>query len=480
MKAFMDENFLLPCKAAETLYHEYAKDMPIYDYHSHLPVGQVLEDRQFENLTQIWLYGDHYKWRAMRACGVSEEFVSGIPYAAGDFERFQAWANVLPQTIGNPVYHWSHLELKRYFGIDKLVSPETAREIYDRCAELLAKPEFSVRSIIGRSNVALVCTTDDPADDLMQHRALAEEDWDVSLYPAWRPDKALAADNAEALGAWIARLEAVSGKSVETYDDLLSVLWERHQYFDKCGCKLSDYGIERPYAAPYTQAAVAAAFAKARRGASLAGEELEQYRSSILYELLKMDAEQNWTQQLHFGAKRNNSRQAFGVRGPDTGYDCIGQFPILDGMVSLFDRLESEGKLARTIIYSLNPNDNDVIASVLGSFMDGRTPGKMQFGTAWWYNDHKDGMMRQLSALSSIGLISRFVGMLTDSRSFLSYPRHEYFRRLLCAKLGAEMEAGELQNDFAHIGGVVRDICFNNAVKYFKMPLRGSFASLKQ
>lgn len=474
MKAFMDENFLLPNKAAETLYHEYAKDMPIYDYHSHLPIGQVLEDKRFENITQLWLYGDHYKWRAMRACGVSEELVSGIPSAAGDFERFQAWAEVLPQAVCNPVYHWSHLELKRYFGIDKLISPKTAREIYDVCAEKLAKPEYSVRSIIDRSNVSLICTTDDPADDLKEHIALAKDNWDVAVYPAWRPDKALAANDAEAFNGWVSRLEAASGQNIRNYDEFLSVLWSRHQFFNDCGCRLSDYGIERPYAAPYRQAQVGAAFEKARGGVSLVGEELEQYRSSVLYELLKMDAEQDWTQQLHFAAKRNNSSKSFALRGPDTGYDCIGQFPILDAMIALFDRLESEGKLTRTIIYSLNPNDNDIIASVLGSYMDGKTPGKMQLGTAWWHNDHKEGMMRQLNALASIGLISRFVGMLTDSRSFLSYPRHEYFRRLLCAKLGAEMEAGELPGDFAHIGGIVSDICFNNAARYFQMPLRKS------
>lgn len=472
MKRFMDENFLLPNKAAETLYHEYAKEMPIYDYHSHLPIDQVLGDKQFENITQIWLYGDHYKWRAMRACGVSEELVSGIPCAAGDFERFQAWAGVLPQTVGNPIYHWSHLELRRYFGIDTLISSETAREIYDSCSAQLAKPEFSVRSIIDRSNVSLVCTTDDPTDDLKQHIALAKEGWNVSVYPAWRPDKALAANDAAELNAWIAKLETACGKNIATYDDFLGALWLRHQFFNECGCRLSDYGIERPYAATYTQAQVDAAFKKVLSGVSLTGDELEQYRSSLLYEFLKMDAEQDWTQQLHFSAKRNNSAKSFKLRGPDTGYDCIGQFPLVDGLISIFDRLESESRLARTIIYSLNPNDNDIIASVIGSYMDGITPGKMQFGTAWWHNDHKDGMMRQFSALSSIGLISRFVGMLTDSRSFLSYPRHEYFRRLLCAKFGAEMEAGELPGDFAHIGGIVRDICFNNAVKYFGMSLR--------
>lgn len=472
MKRFMDENFLLPNKAAETLYHEYAVDMPIYDYHSHLPIDQVAADARFENLTQIWLYGDHYKWRAMRAYGISEEFVSGVPCAASDFERFQAWAEVLPYAAGNPVYHWSHLELKRYFGVDMLVSPQTAREIYDSCATQLAQPEFSVRSIIERSNVSLICTTDDPTDDLQKHAALAQEDWGVAVYPAWRPDKALAANDAAALNAWVAKLEVACGKNIAAYDDFLDAIWTRHQYFHERGCRLSDYGIERPYAAPYTQAQVGAAFKKIRGGTSLTGDELEQYRSSLLYEFLKMDAEQDWTQQLHFAAKRNNSATAFSLRGPDTGYDCIGEFPLVDGLISLFSRLESEDKLARSIIYSLNPNDNDVIASITGSFMDGKTPGKMQFGTAWWHNDHKEGMMRQLNTLASIGLISRFVGMLTDSRSFLSYPRHEYFRRLLCAKFGTEMEAGELPNDFAHIGGIVRDICFNNAVKYFGMTLR--------
>ena len=283
---------------------------------------------------------------------------------------------------------------------------------------------------------------------------------------------ALIANDEAALNGWIEKLEAACGESISTYDEFLSALWQRHQFFNSCGCRLSDYGIEKPYAAPYTQGQVEAAFKKVRGGTPLEGEDLERYRSSLLYELLKMDAEQDWTQQLHFAAKRNNSSRSFRLRGPDTGYDCIGQFPLVDDIVALFDRLESEGKLARTIIYSLNPNDNDAIASVIGSYMDGKTPGKMQLGTAWWHNDHKDGMMRQMSALASIGLLSRFVGMLTDSRSFLSYPRHEYFRRLLCAKLGAEMEAGELPRDFGHIGGIVRDVCFNNAAKYFEMPLR--------
>jgi glucuronate isomerase len=471
MKPFMDENFLLPNGAAERLYHEYAKDMPIFDYHSHLPVKQIEDDVNFENLTQVWLYGDHYKWRAMRACGIPECLVSGIPDAAPDVERFAAWAEVMPQTVGNPLYHWSHLELKRYFGVNDLLSPKTAKKIYEHCAEKLRQPDFSVRSIIRRSNVAVVCTTDDPADSLDGHARLASQEWGCKIYPAWRPDKALAADDAPALNAWLDKLEAAWGHDIPSYAALLEALESRHKHFESRVCKLSDYGIERPYAASYTDSAVEASFKKLRSGQSLAGDELEQYRSALLYEMLKMDARAGWTQQLHFGAKRNNNSRAFKLRGPDSGYDAVGQFPIGSALVALFDRLDSEDCLARTVVYVLNSSDNDMIASIAGSFMDGRTPGKIPFGTAWWYNDHKDGMNRQLSALSNIGLLSRFVGMLTDSRSFLSYPRHEYFRRLLCARLGTEMEAGELPDDFELIGGIVKDVSFGNAAKYFGMEL---------
>jgi glucuronate isomerase len=471
MKTFMDENFLLPNNASERFYYEYAKDMPILDYHSHLPIGQVLDDTRFDNITQVWLYGDHYKWRAMRACGVSEELVSGIPDTGGDYERFEAWARVVPQTIGNPLYHWSHLELKRYFGIDGLLSPISAKMIYDRCAEQLACPEFSVRSIIRRSNVSVICTTDDPTDDLKGHIALAKENWGCRIYPTWRPDKALAANDAAALNSWIDKLEAASGKNISAYKQFLEALHARHNYFHDCGCRLSDYGIERPYAVPCTASAVENAFKKIRSGKSLTGDELEQYRSAVLFDLLCMDARAGWTQQLHLGAKLNNSYRAYEFRGPDTGYDSIGQFDIGSPLVALLDRLDCEDLLARTIIYPLNPNDHDLVASIAGSFMDGKTPGKIQLGTAWWHNDHKDGMNRQFSALANIGLLARFVGMLTDSRSFLSYPRHEYFRRLLCAKLGAGMEDGELPPDFDHIGGIVRDICFNNAAEYFGLAL---------
>lgn len=464
----MDDDFLLPCLAAQRLYHDYARDMPIFDYHSHLPIQQIVDDARFNNLTQVWLYGDHYKWRAMRACGIPEHLCSGIPEAGDDYDRFAAWASVVPQTLGNPLYHWSHLELRRYFGLTQLLSPATAREIYDAGADMLAKPEFSVRSIIRRSQVKVICTTDDPVDDLALHAKLTQEDWGARVYPAWRPDRALAANDPTLFNTWVSRLEGITDGKITRYRDLVDALWARHQFFHTTGCRLSDYGIERPYAAPYTDVQVETAFRKARGGEPLSGDDLERYRSAILFDLLKMDADQGWTQQLHFGAKRNNNTRAFKLRGPDTGYDSIGDFPIGETLVALLDRLESAGKLARTIIYVLNPRDNDMIASIIGSYQGGE-PGKMQFGTAWWHNDHKEGMQRQMSALASIGLLARFVGMLTDSRSFLSYPRHEYFRRLLCAKLGTEMEQGELPMDFALLGNMVQDICYRNAERYFSL-----------
>jgi len=471
MKEFMNSDFLLESEPAKRLYHDFAADMPIFDYHSHLPIDQIVEDSRFENITQLWLYGDHYKWRAMRACGIDESLVSGKPTAAGDYERFKAWAKVVPQTIGNPLYHWSHLELRRYFGVDTLISPQTSREIYDACAEKLKEPDMCVRSIIRESNVKVVCTTDDPTDDLTGHAKLAGESWGVNVYPTWRPDKALFAENAERFNAWTDKLEAASGICIANLGDFRRALAARHEHFHKTGCRLSDYGIERPYAADYTEREAADAFAKVRGGTSLEGDELDKYRSCVLFELLSMDATSGWTQQLHFAARRNNSSRSFAIMGPDTGYDSIGDFPLGANLVRLLDHLEEEDRLTRTVVYTLNPTDNDMLASVIGSFMDGRTPGKMQFGTAWWFNDQKNGMERQMESLAGIGLISRFVGMLTDSRSFLSYPRHEYFRRILCNMLGGQMERGELPGDFDLVGGVVRDICFNNAAAYFGLKL---------
>ena len=471
MKKFMDYDFLLESEPARRLYHDYAAGMPIYDYHSHLPADQIAEDRRFENITQIWLYDDHYKWRAMRACGVRESLVSGKLERAGDYERFEAWAEVVPQTICNPLYHWSHLELLRYFDVEKQLSPETAREIYDICSEKLKSPDMSVRSIIRNSNVRVVCTTDDPTDELTAHEKLEEERWGVKVYPTWRPDKALSAENPERFNQLVDKLESVSDTSIADYDDFILALQKRHDDFHKVGCRMSDYGIERPHSMDCTEREAADAFQKARRGTPLEGGELEKYRSGALFALLSMDAASDWTQQLHLAARRNNSSANFASLGPDTGYDSIGDFPVGMNLVRLFDRLEAEGHLARTVVYTLNPACNDMLASIAGSFMDGRTPGKMQFGAAWWFNDQKNGIERQMESLAGIGLISRFVGMLTDSRSFLSYPRHEYFRRILCNFMGGRMERGELPSDFGLVGGVIRDICYNNAVHYFGLKL---------
>ncbi len=470
-KTFINDDFLLNTPAAQRLYHDYAKDMPILDYHSHLPVKQLADDQRFDNLTQVWLYGDHYKWRAMRAAGCGEEYCSGIPTAAGDYERFEAWARTVPQTLGNPLYHWAHLELKRYFGIDALLSGDTAKEIYAAANAQIAKPEFSARSLVKRSNVRALCTTDDPTDDLKDHARLAGENWGVKVFPAWRPDKALAADNPEFMKIWLNKLEAASGKTVASYRGLLDALWDRHQFFHRHGCRISDYGIERPYAKSFSEIEAEVAFVRIRAGHALQGDELEGYRSALLHDMLVMDAAQGWVQQLHLNAKRNNRRKAFQERGPDTGYDCMGEFPVLDNLVALLDRLDSEGALGKTILYDLNPRNDDLLATVIGSFQDGSVPGKMQLGSAWWHNDHFAGMLKQMTALASIGLLSRFVGMLTDSRSFLSYPRHEYFRRLLCRKLGTEMEGGEIPADFALVGNMVKDICYNNAAAYFQLEL---------
>lgn len=467
----MDPDFLLESEPARRLYHDYAADMPIYDYHSHLPVDQIAENSRFENITQIWLYGDHYKWRAMRACGVGESLVSGKPERGGDYERFEAWAKVVPQTICNPLYHWSHMELRRYFGIEKLLSPQTARDIYDACAERLKSPDMSVRSIIRKSNVRVICTTDDPTDPLAVHEKIGEEQWGVKVYPTWRPDKALSADDAKRFNQWVDKLESASDTSISDYNDFILALQKRHDHFHDVGCRLSDYGMERPYSAYCTEREVANAFAKVRGGISLECDELEKYRSGVLFALLSMDAESDWTQQLHLAARRNSSSSNFAVIGPDSGYDSIGDFSLSAGLVRLFDHLEAERHLARTIVYTLNPAYNDMLASIIGSFMDGRSPGKMQFGAAWWFNDQKNGMERQMESLAGIGFISRFIGMLTDSRSFLSYPRHEYFRRILCNFLGGQMEWGELPADFSLVGGVVRDICYNNAVNYLGLKL---------
>jgi glucuronate isomerase len=468
--AFLAENFLLTCPPAVELYHRFAKDLPIIDYHCHLPVQEIAADKRFENLTQIWLKGDHYKWRLMRAAGVPERFITG---EASDREKFQKWAETVPQILGNPLYHWTHMELKRVFGIgDRLLGPQTAEGIWQACNEKLAQPDYSCRGIVRSFNVRLLCTTDDPTDHLEEHaRIAADKTFPVVVLPAFRPDEALALQSPPFFNAWADRLAEVSRIDIgDNYSRFLDALRERHDFFHRRGCRLSDHGIETFSAEEYTEADVRAAFRRLRQGNMPPPRDLAKYRSALLYELAVMDHEKDWTQQFHYGALRNVNRRGFQALGANTGFDCIGDFPVAQPMAKFLDRLDHAGKLAKTIVYNLNPRDNDLVPTVLGCFQDGSLPGKMQFGSGWWFLDQKDGIERQLRALANHGLLSRFVGMLTDSRSFLSYTRHEYFRRILCNFLGTEMHAGLLPHDFELIGGLVQDVCYRNAVQYFAFP----------
>jgi len=466
MKPFLTEDFLLQTETAKILYHNYAENMPIFDYHCHLPVEEIADNRNFENLTQIWLNGDHYKWRAMRANGIDEHFITG---KANDYEKFEAWASTVPKTLRNPLYHWTHLELKRYFDIsDKLLNPDTAGEIYDTCSEMLQTKTFSTRGILQRMNVKVVCTTDDPVDALEYHQQIkADESVAIKILPAFRPDRAMGVESPEAFNQWVGKLEAAADVHINDYPSFLEALEKRHTFFHQMGCRLSDHGIEYPSASDYTLSDITRFFADIRQGRSLQPEEILQFKSAMLLAFARMDAEKGWTQQFHLGALRNLNTNAMQVLGPDTGYDSIGDFEIARPLAKFLDTLDRDGKLAKTIIYNLNPRDNELIATMIGNFQDGTVPGKMQFGSGWWFNDQKDGIEQQLNALSNMGLLSRFVGMLTDSRSFLSYPRHEYFRRILCNLLGDDVENGELPHDIELIGNMVKDICYRNAVDYF-------------
>jgi glucuronate isomerase len=466
MKPFLSEDFLLHTETAKILYHEFARNMPIMDYHCHLPVEDIANDRNFDNLTQIWLNGDHYKWRAMRANGIAERFITGD---ATDYEKFETWAATVPKTVRNPLYLWTHLELKRCFGIsDQLLNPDTGREIYDTCTEMLQTEEFSTRNILRQMNVKLLCTTDDPVDDLSHHLELSRDpSFEIKVLPAFRPDNAMAVEMPEAFNQWVNQLEIAADAKISDYDSFLEALEMRHDFFHRMGCRLSDHGLEHPYAEAFSADDIARIFGKVRRGQILERRETLQFKSAILLEFAKMDADKNWVQQYHIGALRNVNTRAMKVLGPDTGYDTMGDFEIARPLATFLDILNRQYKLAKTIFYSLNPADNDVIAAMIGNFQDGTVPGKMQLGSAWWFNDQKHGIERQLDALSNSGLLSRFVGMLTDSRSFLSYPRHEYFRRILCNLLGYDVENGELPADFKLLGGMVKDICYYNAVNYF-------------
>ncbi|WP_276863838.1 glucuronate isomerase [Mediterranea massiliensis] len=467
MKNFMDENFLLQTETAQKLYHEHAAKMPIIDYHCHLIPQMVADDYQFRSLTEIWLGGDHYKWRAMRTNGVDERYCTGQDTT--DWEKFEKWAETVPYTMRNPLYHWTHLELKTAFGITKVLNPQTAREIYDECNEKLRQPEYSARGLMRRYHVETVCTTDDPVDSLEYHIKTRESGFEIKMLPTWRPDKAMAVEVPADFRAYVEKLAEVSGVAISTFDDMIAALRRRHEFFAQQGCRLSDHGIEEFYAEDYTEAEIKAIFNKVYGGKELTHEEILKFKSAMLVIFAEMDWETGWAQQYHYGAIRNNNTKMFKLLGPDTGFDSIGEFTTAKQMAKFLDRLNTEGKLTKTILYNLNPCANEVIATMLGNFQDGTLPGKIQFGSGWWFLDQKDGMEKQMNALSLLGLLSRFVGMLTDSRSFLSYPRHEYFRRTLCNLVGRDVENGELPaSEMGRINQMIEDICYNNAKNYFQ------------
>lgn len=466
MRKFMDEDFLLFNETAKILYNNYAKEMPICDFHCHLSPREISEDKKYRNITELWLGGDHYKWRILRSNGVDESFITGN---RSDKEKFFKWAETLPEAIGNPVYHWTHLELKRFFGIEKILSPETAEEIWNSCNEKLQSGELTARSFITKSKVKYICTTDDPADTLEYHRAIEEDtSFDVKVMPTFRPDKAINIE-LDWFIPWIQKLEAIVGRPVDTLEKLLNSLRERLIWFEKHGCFISDHALDTVQYEAGTYEDAEAAFRKALRKEPLSQQEVRKYKSFMLVFLGREYARLGWTMQYHIGALRNNSTRMFKSLGPDTGYDSIHDGSIAPALSKLLNAMDTTDELPKTILYCLNPSDNELIASMAGNFQEDSAAGKIQFGSGWWFNDQKDGMERQMEALSQLGLLSRFVGMVTDSRSFASYTRHEYFRRILCNKVGALVENGEYPADMERLGQIVQNICYNNAIHYFKL-----------
>lgn len=468
MKKFIDENFLLNTKTALRLYHDYARNIPIIDYHCHLPPKQISDDHQFRNLTQVWLYGDHYKWRAMRTNGVGEAFCTGNK---SDWEKFKKWAETVPYTLRNPLYHWSHLELKRYFGIQNILNGDTAKKIYDSCNTKLKTKEYSVRNLLRKMYVSLVCTTDDPVDSLEYHKKIKEDGFEIPILPAFRPDNAMNVSDPVRFASYLMQLEKVTNIAVSSFDDFLYALQNRHDFFASMGCSVSDHGLEEIYAEDFTGSEIDSIFNKIHGGKKLNDAEQRKFKSAMLVHFAEWDWEKGWVQQFHIGALRNNNSRMMHTLGSDTGWDSIGDFSQGRALAKFLDKLDSNNKLAKTILYNLNPADNELMATMIGNFNDGSVAGKIQWGSAWWFLDQKDGMTKHLNALSNMSLLSRFVGMLTDSRSFLSYPRHEYFRRILCNLFGNEIENGEIPNDIACVGKIIQDICFNNAKNYFNWQL---------
>jgi glucuronate isomerase len=457
------EEFLLESKSAQILYNDFAKDLPIIDYHCHISPQEIVSDRKFENIAQIWLHGDHYKWRVMRTNGVAEKYCTGD---ASDYEKFMKWAETVPYTVRNPLFHWTHMELKNPFGIKKLLNPKSADEIYHQTNEQL-QTKFSVRQIIDHFNVEVICTTDDPIDSLEYHKIISQENYKTKLLPAFRPDQALHVENKTAFSHYLKRLSEVADIEITNYNHFIDAIRSRHAYFHENGCSLTDHGIEKIYVEDYTENEMKTIFSKIMAEKDLDEREINKFKSAVLFELASMNHEKGWVQQFHIGALRNANSKMYHLLGPDSGYDCIGDWEVAKQLAKFFDRLDKNNKLTKTIVYNNNPKDNAVIASVIGSFQDGVTPGKLQWGSAWWFLDHKHGIEDHLNTLSNIGLLSRFIGMLTDSRSFLSFSRHDYFRRILCNLIGSDIEKGLLPNDFSLTGQIIKDICYYNAKHYF-------------
>ena len=456
---------MLHSDAARELYHKSAESMPIIDYHCHLVPQMIADNYEFRDITELWLGGDHYKWRAMRGNGVPEEYITG---GKSSWDKFLKWAETVPYTMRNPLYHWTHLELARVFGITKLLNPSTAREIFEECNAKLATPEDRGQELIKKFNVETVCTTDDPADDLRYHKQIAEHPFGVKVIPAWRPDKAMAIEDPKSYKEYLKRLGEAAGMEVDSYADLIEALRGRHKFFESMGCRLSDHGLEEFYAEDYKEIEIELIFKSVLLGKRPTKGQADKFKSAFLHDCAVMDAESGWAQQFHVGAIRNNNSRMFDILGPDTGYDAIHDLPTAAAGHKFLDGLAKEGKLAKTILYCLNPKDNEVMTTMAYTFNDGTYPGKMQFGSGWWFLDQEDGMRKQINALSVLGLLSRFVGMLTDSRSFISYPRHEYFRRILCDVLGSDIESGRLPaSEMPFIHQMVQDISYNNAKNYF-------------
>ena len=464
MKAFMDKDFLLSTPTAQTLYHEYAEKTPVLDYHCHINPKEIAEDRKFENITQVWLGGDHYKWRFMRSCGVDEHYITGD---ASDKEKFFKWAEVLGKAIGNPLYHWSHLELQRYFGYYGNLNKNTAEEVWNLCNEKLADASMSVRNLIRQSNVTLICTTDDPVDSLEWHASIAaDESFDVQVLPAWRPDKAMNIEKPEYVD-YLNTLASVSGIAISTFEDLKAALKNRMEFFASMGCSVSDHALEYVMFAPASAEEIESIFAKRLAGNSVSREEELKFKTAFMLFVGKEYNRMNWVMQLHYGCKRDNNKLMYEKLGPDTGFDCINNYAPSAQMADFLNALIQTDELPKTIIYSLNPNDNEAIGTILGCFQDSTAVAKIQQGSAWWFNDHKIGMKNQMLSLANLGNLSGFVGMLTDSRSFLSYTRHEYFRRIMCDLIGELVENGEFPNDQETLSEIVKDISYYNAVRYF-------------